>query len=385
MKYHPDKNPDAGDRFKEISAAYDILSDAQKREAYDRYGLEGLQEGMAGGGADFGAADILEQMFGGGFFGGGRQRRRGPQRTEDMVHPMAVKLEDLYNGRVKKIAVRKNALCSECDGKGGKAVSRCSACNGQGVRIQLRQIGPGMVQQMQTQCRECNGTGEAIKPADRCTTCSGRKVVVDKSVLKVEIDKGMSDGQQIPFRGAADQAPGCVPGDVVIVLKLEPHPLYTRVGDDLIYNKTLTLVEALCGFRFVLQQLDDRQLLVTSEPGEVIRPGDMRAIPDEGMPRLGQPFQKGRMFVKFDVQFPDPQTLTPEACRKLEQILPPRPPLDAFVPAEVEEVRLQQTTARPSEGSGAGRGASQARREAYEEDDEGPRRGHPGGVPCAQQ
>ena len=112
MKYHPDKNPEGGEKFKEVSAAFDVLSDPEKKELYDRYGPEGLEAGGPGGGmGGFGAADIFEQMFGGGFFGGGgRRRRRGPPSTEDMRHVMKVKLEDLYNSKTKKIAVKRSVI-----------------------------------------------------------------------------------------------------------------------------------------------------------------------------------------------------------------------------------------------------------------------------------
>ncbi|KNC48452.1 heat shock protein Ddj1 [Thecamonas trahens ATCC 50062] len=383
LKHHPDKNPDGAEKFKEISAAFDVLSDPQKKEIYDRYGMEGLEGGMGGGGGGmggFGAADIFEQMFGGGFFGRGG-RRRGPPKTEDMKHRMGVKLEELYNGKVKKIAVKKNELCETCDGKGGSEVRRCTACNGQGIQIQLRQVGPGMVQQLQSKCRDCRGTGEFIRPGDRCTGCSGDKVVVKKKVLRVEIDPGMATGENIVFRGEADQAPNHLPGDVVIVLQQEDHPIFTRDGDDLYVDKELTLVEALCGYQFLVTHLDGRVLLVTSEPGEIIKPGDVKCIRNEGMPRHGSPFTRGRLFVKFTVAFPPAGTFTPENARVLESVLPPRPKLPAFSPDDVEEVHLHNYD--PSSHAHTGRSSHAHGNNAYDEDDEA--YGGAPGVSCAQQ
>ena len=160
-EYHPDKNPNAGDKFKEISFAYEVLSNPEKRELYDRYGEQGLREGSGGGG---GMDDIFSHIFGGGLFsfmGNQSRSRNGRRRGEDMMHPLKVSLEDLYNGKTTKLQLSKNVLCSACSGQGGKsgAVQKCSACRGRGVRIMIRQLAPGMVQQMQSVCSDCNGEG----------------------------------------------------------------------------------------------------------------------------------------------------------------------------------------------------------------------------------
>nr|KAF6285539.1 DnaJ heat shock protein family (Hsp40) member A2 [Myotis myotis] len=169
-EYHPDKNPNAGDKFKEISFAYEVLSNPEKRELYDRYGEQGLREGSGGGG---GMDDIFSHIFGGGLFGfmGNQSRsRNGRRRGEDMMHPLKVSLEDLYNGKTTKLQLSKNVLCSACNGQGGKtgAVQKCSACRGHGVRTMIRQLAPGMVQQVQSVCSDCNGEGEVINKKDRC-------------------------------------------------------------------------------------------------------------------------------------------------------------------------------------------------------------------------
>uniref|UniRef100_A0A3Q4IDP8 DnaJ heat shock protein family (Hsp40) member A2b n=1 Tax=Neolamprologus brichardi TaxID=32507 RepID=A0A3Q4IDP8_NEOBR len=161
-EYHPDKNPEAGDKFKEISFAYEVLTNPEKKELYDRYGEQGLREGGGGGP---GMEDIFSHIFGGGLFGfmggQGRGRNGGRRRGDDMVHPLKVSLEDLYNGKTTKLQLSKNVLCSACNGQGGKAgaVQKCVACRGRGMRIMIRQLAPGMVQQMQSVCTDCNGEG----------------------------------------------------------------------------------------------------------------------------------------------------------------------------------------------------------------------------------
>ncbi|XP_023602253.1 dnaJ homolog subfamily A member 2 isoform X2 [Myotis lucifugus] len=282
-EYHPDKNPNAGDKFKEISFAYEVLSNPEKRELYDRYGEQGLREGSGGGG---GMDDIFSHIFGGGLFGfmGNQSRsRNGRRRGEDMMHPLKVSLEDLYNGKTTKLQLSKNVLCSACNGQGGKsgAVQKCSACRGRGVRIMIRQLAPGMVQQMQSVCSDCNGEGEVINEKDRCKKCEGKKVIKEVKILEVHVDKGMKHGQRITFAGEADQAPGVEPGDIVLLLQEKEHEVFQRDGNDLHMTYKIGLVEALCGFQFTFKHLDARQIVVKYPPGKVIEPGTRRpsAIP----------------------------------------------------------------------------------------------------------
>nr|CAD7447206.1 unnamed protein product [Timema bartmani] len=214
-EFHPDKNPEAGDKFKEISFAYEALSDPKKRTQYDKYGIKALQEGGHDG-MGFGSDDIFSQLFGGsglfgmgmGGMGGGMRSRR--QRGEDTVHPLKVTLEDLYNGKTAKLHLSKNVLCAACNGKGSKsgASHTCRACRGSGIRVAYRQLGPGMSQQIQTRCGECSGEGEVIIDKDRCTSCRGKKVQNQTKILEVHVDKGMKENQKIYFRGEGDQQVG---------------------------------------------------------------------------------------------------------------------------------------------------------------------------------
>ena len=190
------KNPDAGDKFKEISHAYDVLSDPQKREIYDRYGEEGL-EGNGGGGPGMSPSDLFSQLFGGGgmggsdFFGGrGGGRSSGPKRGRDMTHVLKVSLEDLYKGKTSKLALSKQVLCAKCEGRGGKAgaVQTCRGCQGRGVKVVVRQMGP-MIQQFQQSCSDCNGEGETINQKDKCKDCNGKKVAQERKILEVFIGK----------------------------------------------------------------------------------------------------------------------------------------------------------------------------------------------------
>uniref|UniRef100_A0A8C7IPL2 DnaJ heat shock protein family (Hsp40) member A2a n=1 Tax=Oncorhynchus kisutch TaxID=8019 RepID=A0A8C7IPL2_ONCKI len=393
-EYHPDKNPNAGDKvlkllevhfwgkgydFKEISFAYEVLTNPEKKELYDRYGEQGLREGGGGGG---GMDDIFSHIFGGGLFGfmggQGRSRNGGRRRGEDMVHPLKVSLEDLYNGKTTKLQLSKNVLCGTCNGQGGKtgAVQKCVACRGRGMRIMIRQLAPGMVQQMQSVCTDCNGEGEVINEKDRCKKCEGKKVSKEVKILEVHVDKGMKHGQKITFGGEADQAPGVEPGDIVLVLQEKEHETYKRAAHDLHMTHKIGLVEALCGFQFTLKHLDGRQIVVKYAAGKVIEPGSVRVVRGEGMPQYRNPFEKGDLYIKFDVQFPENNWISPDKLNELEDLLPTRAEAP-IVSGDAEEVDLQDYDV--SQGSSGGR------REAYNDssDDEG---GHHGpGVQCAHQ
>jgi len=138
--------------------------------------------------------DIFDMFFGGGRGGrGGRRENKG----KDVIHQLGVSLEDLYNGSTRKLALQKNVICEKCNGRGGKegAVAKCTTCKGTGTQVLLNQLGAGMYQQIHTSCRECDGNGERINEKDKCQTCKGKKIVHERKILEVHIDKGMDDGQ----------------------------------------------------------------------------------------------------------------------------------------------------------------------------------------------
>lgn len=389
MKYHPDKNPDEGERFKEISHAYEVLSDPDARASYDQFG----EEGPGGGGAGFGmsADELFANLFGGGgggggdfgfgggeFYGAGGGSRR-PRKGETMKYPLSVKLEDLYMGKRTKLALEKNVICSNCDGKGGKtgATRKCGTCKGRGFKVAMRQVGMGMIQQMQVPCDDCGHTGEIAK--DRCKKCKGKKVTVEKKYLDIYIEKGMSSGQKIVQKGEGDQEPGVEPGDVVIVLNQNDHEVFERKGADLLCKVKISLTEALCGFDKVLvTHLDGRGIQVKNLPGNVIKPGMVKRVPNEGMPTYKHHDNRGDLYIQFDVEFPNDGFAAIEQLKQLETILPKRQPNTLQKHEIIDECNLINATLEAF-------GSSHQSRNAYDEDDsEEEHEGH-GGFGCSQQ
>ncbi|PSN40677.1 DnaJ subfamily A member 1 [Blattella germanica] len=276
LKYHPDKNPNEGEKFKQISQAYEVLSNPDKRKIYDQGGEQALKEGGMSGNGFSSPMDIFDMFFGQAFGGGRPGPRRRERRGKDVIHQLSVALEELYKGR---------------GGKKG-AVETCPTCRGTGMQVQIQQLGPGMIQQIQSMCQECRGQGERINPKDRCKTCQGRKV------------------------------------------SLYSHQM--RSGNDLIMRMNIELVEALCGFQRVIRTLDERDLVITAIPGEVTKHGDVKCIMNEGMPQYKNPFEKGRLIIQFLVNFPT--TLPSDIIPQLEDCLPSRP--ETMIPDGAEECLL---------------------------------------------
>ncbi len=218
LRMHPDKGGDP-EIFKEMTHAYEILSDSTKRDIYDKYGEEGINEGMAeGGGGPGGFGDIFD-LFG----GGGRGGPGGPgakRKVKPTVHKLKCTLEDIYNGKSTKIKVTRERLCEGCGGKGGDKVETCSGCEGRGMKTTMTMLGPGMYSQRSGPCDDCDGQGEMISASSKCKKCKAKKVVKDVKVFDINIDKGSPHNEKIVLHGEGDEIPDAEAGDVVVVVDL---------------------------------------------------------------------------------------------------------------------------------------------------------------------
>ncbi|KAF2835428.1 DnaJ-domain-containing protein [Patellaria atrata CBS 101060] len=399
LSSHPDKVPEteratAEIRFKAVSQAYEILYDDDKREVYDRHGMSAFDGsrpgGMPGEGVDL--DDILQQMFGmgmgggmpgmGGMPGGMGGGRKVPRRGKNEEQEYEVTLEELYKGKTTRFASTKNVVCTICKGSGGKEKAKphtCGVCKGQGTTTGLRSIAPGLVTQETTTCGTCKGVGTVYKDKDRCKKCKGQRVVETRKVLEVYIPPGSREGDKVVLSGEADQLPDQEPGDIVFTLKEDDHPVFKRVGADLMAPLNVTLAEALTGFnRVVLKHLDGRgiQLNVHHSKGKVLRPGQVLKVKGEGMP-IKRSDTKGDLYLIVEVDFPEDGWIRDEATMKaIKGILPdPAPEITAETIDEVEyefDADIDDMGADSDDPRGGA---------AWEDDDED----EEGGTQCAQQ
>ncbi len=258
MKYHPDRNPDdpeAQERFKEAKEAYEVLCDPEKRAAYDRYGHAGVDPSMGGGAAGGGFHGGMDDIFGDIFneiFGGGRGSRHN--RGADLVYELVLELEEAVLGVEKEIEVPMMMACEACDGTGSRDGRRitCSTCNGHG-QVRMRQ---GFFTVQQT-CPRCKGQGTLIE--NPCDHCHGAGRVRGTRTLLVKVPAGVDSGDRIRLGGEGHAGPAGAPaGDLYVDIRVRPHPIFQREGDDLYMELPISFVTAALGGEYEVPTLDGR-------------------------------------------------------------------------------------------------------------------------------
>ena len=331
MQYHPDRNPgnkDAEEKFKEAAEAYEVLGEPEKRRRYDQFGHEGMR------GTDFrGFTDINDifstfgDIFGGGFggsifdemFGGGQTRARSRSGAaapgSDLKVRLKLTLEEIATGIEKRLKLKKWKTCETCRGTGtssSRGLTTCPVCNGSG---EIRQISRSVFGQFVniTTCSNCQGEGKVIK--EPCATCRGEGRVQGESTIKVNIPAGVGEGNYIPLRGEGNVGRrGGPAGDVIVVIEEEPHPLFTRNGDDAVLDLLLGFPEAALGAEIEVPTLTGRAKLKI-DPGT--QSGRILRMRDKGIPRLNS-FGRGDQLVRVNVWVPT--TLTPQERQLLKQL-----------------------------------------------------------------
>eukprot|EP00124_Ichthyophonus_hoferi_P001437 Ihof_evm3s75 gene=Ihof_evmTU3s75 len=334
-RFHPDKNPEQAEtsteKFKEAAYIFGVLEDPQKRKTYDLYGEAGLNNARLASETEWGdtKGDYASQMFKR-FFGGPEVfSQPKAKKGRDVTHKLVVSLEDLYKGKTARLMVQKTVICPTCSGHGGKEgkVFTCLVCNGRGVVCRGQQVGPRLTQQVSLQCDVCHGEGFLVDEKDRCKTCNAVRTIPESKVLDVMIEPGMSHGHRIVLPHEADQQPGIIPGDIIIVLEQKAHAHFVRRGNDLLTTQIIELSQALCGFQFAIQHLDGRPLVMCSRPGEVMRERYMWNAKGHGMPIYGKPDESGQLLINFQISFPQDNFASPEMLAELSKLLPPPKPL----------------------------------------------------------
>jgi len=315
IKFHPDKNPGdkaAEEKFKEAAEAYEILSNAEKKQRYDQFGHAGLgNNGGFGGGRSssggFGGMnmdDIFSQfgdVFGGHFGGGGGGRGKRVNRGSNLRVKVKMTLEEIANGVEKKIKVNKYVACKPCSGSGakdGSAFNTCSSCRGTGQVTRITNTILGAMQTTST-CPTCGGEGQSI--TDKCTVCHGDGIVRDEEVININIPAGVADGMQLSVSGKGNMgARGGVAGDLIIVIEEIEHELLKRDGLNLFYDHFISFVDAAMGTHIEVPTIDGKAKIKVdagTQSGKVLR------LKAKGLPDINS-YSRGDILVNINVWTP---------------------------------------------------------------------------------
>lgn len=314
-KYHPDLHPEdkaaAEEKFKEISEAYEVLSDPDKRSRYDQYGFAGVNGDFGAGGFDMSdfthgsdLNDILSEIFGGMFGGGGSRggrSRNGPRQGDNIQYVLDIDLLDVLKGRKETITVRHSVNCTECNGTGAKdgKTKTCPDCGGQGQKQEMVRGFFGQGYSLVT-CSRCEGTGKI--PEQTCSRCNGRRRMNKESKVEVNIPAGIEDGQGLRVRGAGDAGYNGGPaGDLIVGIRVKGHKTFERDGCDLRVLTEVPYPKMVLGGTITVQNLEGQNIEVNVPAGSQI--GSVLKVGGQGLPEYGSTY-RGSILLHLTVAIP---------------------------------------------------------------------------------
>lgn len=319
-KYHPDQNPGDSEvvaKYHEVTEAYEILRDSQRRQIYDRYGHEGLVNGAAAAGVDLSEvfSDLLGGLFGG---GGGRRRSRGPQRGADIEDVIDVDLLEAATGVKKTVSIRYEANCRECSGTGAKPgtqASACRRCKGSGAEY----VSTGGLFSFPQACRGCSGRGVVIP--NPCAGCRGVGRVETRESVSLDIPSGVDTRVRLTIPGHGHEgAPGAPRGNLQLIVRVREHKIFERDGHNLICQCPITFARAALGGPIELTTLTGQKVIIEVPQGSQTHSTVIR-VPGQGMPDLDDNRRKGDLMVILVVETPTNLTAEQEQLfRKLAEL-----------------------------------------------------------------
>ena len=342
IKHHPDKNPNnkeaAETKFKEINEAYAILSDENKKNTYDRFGLEAANDG--GGGFDH--SDIFEQFFGGGMSGGmggmggmgsmpegmpfeslfgGNRRDKRRQENLDIMVEYSISLESIYLGKKADVSYSVNIKCNNCDGTGAKNKKKmtCQACDGKGMVTMTQRLGPGIMTQQTRPCQKCNGTGESVDPNNVCQNCNSQGLTNKKTSVNINIPPGFKDGNKIKINNKGHYSKhSSSKGALILIIKELKDDNFQRDNNNIMMEIDLRLYQSLFGFYKTIKYFGNEELLIM-ESG-ITEPNTIKVIKNKGLPVL-ETDRRGDLIIKFNVSFPRHLNIDEKAQNIVKKIL----------------------------------------------------------------
>lgn len=309
-QYHPDvnKEPGAEERFKEIGRAYEVLSDPEKRSRYDQFGEAGVG-GAAGGMPDMGDmggfADLFESFFGGGAATGrGSRRRQGPTQGQHLRLDLTISFHEAIFGTTREVPIRHMETCSTCSGNGLKPGSHpriCQTCGGQGQVRRTSRTPFGVVSQVTT-CPACGGSGQSVRPEDRCGACGGQGATQVVKKLRITIPRGVESDQQLRVVGEGNAGErGGPAGDLFVQLQVESDARFRREGVTIRSTAEVNYLQAILGDTIIVPTVEGDQSI---ELPAGTQPGEILTLPGLGVPKLGNPVARGDHLLTVKVRLP---------------------------------------------------------------------------------
>ncbi|CAD8100585.1 unnamed protein product [Paramecium sonneborni] len=293
-KYHPDKIGGDAQKFQLIQKANEVLSDAEKKKVYDKYGKQGLLKQL----------NVKSNKF---------------KKCEPYKLNHKIALKDVALGAYHKKTINNiKRSCEECQGQGGKQLVTCLSCKGQKIVQMAVEVQPGINMLQQAPCPDCRGKGKAITKDDECKICNGLGNVEGVVEIEIPIEKGVPDQYCVKLYGKGNSKVGSETGDIHVYLEIEQDPKFIRKGIDLFYQHTLSLKEALVGLNFELETLDEKIINITTD--KIIKPNQILTIKDKGLPTFKDELHFGDLHIQFYIDFP--KELDKNVTQKLAEILP---------------------------------------------------------------